>query len=962
MKGMCVDFIDTPTKRCYNKIDIRYRVKSQRKVKVSPMKKKFLVRSVAILLVVLTVMSTLVILPVSADAITYDISVGSANDLVALGTSIAALTEKTTVYIQLTADINMTGYAYLPVTTSKTVVFEGNNHNISNLSVGSLTSPAENAGLFAQVGVESSASNLTLENVNLHASKNAAGFAATALYGDYEFYNVHVSGTITAHHPDKLGVDTGIAAGLLGWVPSVGEQLGIATCVKASYCTNAANITADSAAGGLVGKLTGPASIQASYCANTGNLTATGVSDEARYFNGDVGGIIALSFHEWSTNAAWVYNYFENCYNTGDLSATTHATASTPSIGGISGVIRCYGVGGMNPQPPYENELVYYNCFDYSKRTAVVPSTVPNTAPAAVLNFTHNAGIAGFCADYEIPEKLFTNCYAVCKPESPNKYEILHSGRNIVLSTSGVVDSAETDVPLSSGTASVLDMIERIDTAIAGLTEIEMPVTVVEDGKERDYTWYYNNGAPVDKGTEAAPYEIATAAQFAALSALNNGHHDAAQVGGSDDAVSFDGKYFKLTADLDLTGYEILPLAMKNSTVSFDGNHHKISNWKISKASNGGMFASIGRGSTVKNLTLDNVDVSAYGESGALIGIAKAGLTVTNVKVSSTSSVKSAGRIAAGFIGAIIDDEALAGDDNGLGDVVKITFCINRADVTAQEVVGGIVGQIKGVFDYQISHCVNKGDLEGNREAGASFYLGGILAYTERGTQNVGYYNTFIKSCYNTGKLTTADTEAACYVGGIVGYLRAQSGSEITIKNCYDTSVRKLSTTSGNNLKNGGIGGNADDSQLAKYIDYSYAVNGEGSQSLVTTIVSWPANNSIVDDNSKIVTSIEAEITDMNGAASTMKAQMAKIDNAIASASELIFNESTNPPTNNNTTSNNSTESTDSENNTATPEDTTAAPAEEKKGCGSTLNSTYAVIALVAVLGFAFVAKKKEEN
>ncbi len=45
---------------------------------------------------------------------------------------------------------------------------------------------------------------------------------------------------------------------------------------------------------------------------------------------------------------------------------------------------------------------------------------------------------------------------------------------------------------------------------------------------------------------------------------------------------------------------------------------------------------------------------------------------------------------------------------------------------------------------------------------------------------------------------------------------------------------------------------------------------------------------------------------------------------------------------------------------TAAPETTTAA--EEDDGCGSALNSTYAIIALVAVLGFAFVAKKREEN
>jgi tartrate/fumarate subfamily iron-sulfur-dependent hydro-lyase alpha chain len=45
-----------------------------------------------------------------------------------------------------------------------------------------------------------------------------------------------------------------------------------------------------------------------------------------------------------------------------------------------------------------------------------------------------------------------------------------------------------------------------------------------------------------------------------------------------------------------------------------------------------------------------------------------------------------------------------------------------------------------------------------------------------------------------------------------------------------------------------------------------------------------------------------------------------------------------------------------------TADTTTAAAGEEKKGCGSALNSTYAVLALISVLGFAFVAKKREEN
>ena len=46
---------------------------------------------------------------------------------------------------------------------------------------------------------------------------------------------------------------------------------------------------------------------------------------------------------------------------------------------------------------------------------------------------------------------------------------------------------------------------------------------------------------------------------------------------------------------------------------------------------------------------------------------------------------------------------------------------------------------------------------------------------------------------------------------------------------------------------------------------------------------------------------------------------------------------------------------------TKAPDTTTAAPTEEA-GCGSALNSSYAVIALVAVIGMGLVVKKREEN
>ena len=97
-----------------------------------------------------------------------------------------------------------------------------------------------------------------------------------------------------------------------------------------------------------------------------------------------------------------------------------------------------------------------------------------------------------------------------------------------------------------------------------------------------------------------------------------------------------------------------------------------------------------------------------------------------------------------------------------------------------------------------------------------------------------------------------------------------------------------------------------------------------------------------------------------------MKAEMEKIDNAIKTLTELSWEKAPATPNSgseNNSNNTNNTDNTDNTNaNNGGDTTTTPAPAEEKQGCGSALNSTYAVIALVAVLGFAFIAKKKEEN
>ena len=104
-------------------------------------------------------------------------------------------------------------------------------------------------------------------------------------------------------------------------------------------------------------------------------------------------------------------------------------------------------------------------------------------------------------------------------------------------------------------------------------------------------------------GTEADPYIISNGAQLAYLAnVLDEGN------------TNTSGKFFKLTADIDLGGNEWNPIGEDTTNTNqrflgtFDGNGHTISNLKVSKGNHGALFIILSNG-TIKNLCLKNVDI-----------------------------------------------------------------------------------------------------------------------------------------------------------------------------------------------------------------------------------------------------------------------------------------------------------------------------------------------------------------
>lgn len=226
-------------------------------------------------------------------------------------------------------------------------------------------------------------------------------------------------------------------------------------------------------------------------------------------------------------------------------------------------------------------------------------------------------------------------------------------------------------------------------------------------------------------GTEADPYQIASAEQLAGLS-------DRAL-----DGETFAGQYFKLTADIDLSAYASwTPIGSNNSNRfqgSFDGNGHRIRNLTISEPS--GMY---------------------FGLFGYLHNAAVKDLILEDVSLSFTGGVQVIGGITGGAYASDISDCAVSG-------AISV---VTNSPISGLN-CGGIAGMINGTSS--LTNCANHADID----CGGSSNVGGIVG-SAWATLNSDIQ---ILGCENDGSVTGGDR-----TGEIAGSYGAYSGSSIVIK------------------------------------------------------------------------------------------------------------------------------------------------------------------------------------
>lgn len=237
-----------------------------------------------------------------------------------------------------------------------------------------------------------------------------------------------------------------------------------------------------------------------------------------------------------------------------------------------------------------------------------------------------------------------------------------------------------------------------------------------------------------------------------------------------------------LTADINLTGKEWTPIgtASNNSYIgTFDGGNHTISGLTVKGSDEyAGLFGYIGSGGTVKNVKLENVQITSDNQYAYVGGVA--GYSRGNIENCSVS-------------GSVSGNRNSDGTDNCVGGVVgqqfdgSITGCSSSTIVEGMGGVGGVAGK---TANATLTACYATEDVTVERTPTNNTYAGGVVGSN---------FSSTLIACYATGSVTGTGTGTGpIYVGGVTG-----SNDSGTLTACYHAT----GTVSGPVSATGGVTG-----------------------------------------------------------------------------------------------------------------------------------------------------------
>ena len=202
-----------------------------------------------------------------------------------------------------------------------------------------------------------------------------------------------------------------------------------------------------------------------------------------------------------------------------------------------------------------------------------------------------------------------------------------------------------------------------------------------------------------------------------------------------------------LTADIDLTGKNWTPIGTSFSnkyTGTFDGGGHTIKGLTVTTNDQFvGLFGSIGNAGTVKNVMMEDVQITSNRSSGFAGGVA--GYSDGTIENCSVSGSVSGTVYVGGVVGAQIGG--------------SITGCSSSATVKGTVDVGGVAGQTNSSATLTACYATGNVTIEINP---AKNIAGGSLVGMNAGSS--------LLACYATGNVTsTGSSTGKVHIGGFLG-------------------------------------------------------------------------------------------------------------------------------------------------------------------------------------------------
>lgn len=360
-------------------------------------------------------------------------------------------------------------------------------------------------------------------------------------------------------------------------------------------------------------------------------------------------------------------------------------------------------------------------------------------------------------------------------------------------------------------------------------------------------------------GSPDNPYQISTCRQLQNIG-----------TGGSLD------RYFVLVNNIDCSesvnwegGRGFKPIGNKDNkfTGSFDGREYVISDLYIRRGNNSyqGLFASIGPLAEIKNVGLENVDITGLSLVGALAGRIE-GATVKDSYA--TGSIEGKGNTVGGLAGEI---ERAGFEENYANTVISDSYFSGNVLVNSV-LVGGLVGNsrygliIRSYSEGKVENISNRawtGGLIGRMLSSVIFNSYSKSEVRSKGIFVGGLVGQLTNSSFIENSYATGDVYGSSRVGGLVGESAQGEGTVIhrsyatgNVEGGYYTGglIGYSSSDIDNSYATGNVKGSHFSGGLAGYLyknvianSYSIGeVTSSGSRvgGLVGRIERWGANSS----------------------------------------------------------------------------------------------------------------------